>query len=102
MYSSDYCIPDSNSWMFCRTPGMNGAVPGGPANGYSNYVYYGDFDLQGTWAENGIRKDLAEFFNVSGYKKTEFMLWMKTNLPAVEKTLPGNYPHYNGLKRKRS
>ena len=36
------------------------------------------------------------------YKKTEFMLWMKTNFPAVEKTNPGNYPHYKGLKRKRS
>ena len=36
------------------------------------------------------------------YKKTEFMVWMKTNFPAVVKTNPGNYPHYKGLKRKRS
>jgi hypothetical protein len=80
MYTEQYCIPDSNSWLFCRTLGLNGAVPGGPANGYSNYVFYGDFDDTGTWAEPGIQEDLAQFFGVYNYTKTEFnMLRLSTH-----------------------
>lgn len=34
-WSSDYCIPDPESNMGCRTPGHSGAVPGGDGNGFS-------------------------------------------------------------------
>eukprot|EP01052_Picozoa_sp_SAG31_P050211 SAG31_NODE_11357_length_1039_cov_1.351064_1_plen_107_part_00 len=34
-WTSDYCVPDPESNMFCRTPGHNGAVPGEDANGFS-------------------------------------------------------------------
>jgi hypothetical protein len=34
-WTSEYCIPDPESNMGCRTPGHYGAVPGGDSNGYS-------------------------------------------------------------------
>ena len=72
-WSSEFCVPDSDSWMACRElRNLTGAVPGGDANGYSSYVHYNDFDLVGTVAEPGYRAVLHDFFGVPNFTKTAF------------------------------
>ena len=48
-WDNDYCIPDPESNMYCRTPGYNGAVPGGDTNGFSTTMMYDSFNENGNW-----------------------------------------------------
>jgi hypothetical protein len=53
-WSSDYCIPDPEGNMGCRTPGYSGAVPGGDGNGFSTTMMYDNFNEPGNWAQDAI------------------------------------------------
>lgn len=59
-WSSDYCIPDPEGNMGCRTPGHTGAVPGGDGNGYSSTVSNVVFSLQ-----SFLSSDLAFHYTLS-------------------------------------
>ena len=74
-WSSEYCVPDSDSWMGCRElTALTGAVPAGDQNGYSNYVAYNDFDLLGTVAEPGYQAVLREYWGVPNFTKSAFSI----------------------------
>ena len=71
-WSSDYCVPDPEGNMGCRTPGYHGAVPGGDTNGFSTTMMYGasGFNEKGNWAQDSPSYVLKEFFGVPSYDKT--------------------------------
>jgi hypothetical protein len=72
-WTSDYCVPDPESNMGCRTPGHTGAVPGGDANGFSTHMMYDSFNEAGNWAQDPIPYVLKEFFGVENqYPRTPF------------------------------